>query len=632
MRKYRHFLLKLAGCITLYTVPAFTSNATEHTTTDTTRTYHIGEVIVTGSNHATGRNLLPYTVSTVSAPQIEATGQTQLLSALSGRVPGVFVSERNIFGFGISNGGSGGIKIRGVGGQPTNAVLMMVDGQPQFAGIYSHHVADFYETEHVERVEVLRGPASVLYGSNAMGGVINVITRNAGKEGAHTTLSSQYGSYNTWRSSLVNTIRYGKFSSLVSLGYDRTDGLQTDFDFNQKSLYAKVGYDFNERWKARADYTLMNFIGNDPIYPKLSTPESTDIYHQNVIRGEASLSLNNSYGNTNGSLRLYYSYGNHFIDDPSHFHSLDDRFGVLAYQNFRPWRDAAATLGFDFDTYTGKIPMSGGHTLGDGSQAAKMQTIDRKSITEYSPYVTLSQSLFGGVLTLNGGLRMANSDRFGTHWIPQGGFVVRPGSNWTLKSSVAKGYRNPSFREMYLYRTANPDLEPESMINYEISLGKTFSRYLDIDVTAYFSEGSNMIQTVDMKNVNTGSFINKGIEVSAGSKPVDNLTLRISYSYLHTSLDDLTAAPKNQYYISAGWQALPKFRVDAELRGIGSLYVADDMERQDYALLNMRLAYKILPYAEIFATLDNITNARYTINRGYEMPGFTAMGGFKLKF
>ena len=130
---------------------------------DTLRNYRLGEVVVTGSNSAVSRNMLPYTVSVVDRDQIEASGKTQLLSAISGRVPGLFIAERNIFGFGVSTGGSGGIKIRGVGGNPTNAVLMMVDGQPQFAGIYSHHVADSYEAEYVDRVEVLRGPGSVLY-------------------------------------------------------------------------------------------------------------------------------------------------------------------------------------------------------------------------------------------------------------------------------------------------------------------------------------------------------------------------------------------------------------------------------------------------------------------------------------
>lgn len=628
MKMNKYYLQQLAVGLTLSTTLLTVTHASAQMVVDSTHTYRIGEVVVTGSNNATGRNLLPYTVSTVSTTQLEATGQSQLLSAISGRVPSLFVSERNIFGFGVSSGGSGGIKIRGVGGSPTNSVLMMVDGQPQFAGIYSHHVADFYETEYVDRVEVLRGPGSVLYGSNAMGGVINVITKNADKDGVHTTLTSQYGSYNTWRSSLTNTTRFGKFSSLVSLSYDRTDGLEDNFDFKQGSLYAKLGYDFSDSWKARADYSLMNFIGNDPIYPKLDNPESTDIYHQNITRGEASLSLNNYYGNTNGSVRVYYSYGNHYIDDPRHFHSLDDRFGILAYQNFRPWGGAAATVGFDFDTYTGRIPMSGGNAHTEGS----MSTISRKSVTEYSPYVTLSQELFDGVLILNGGLRMANSDRFSTQWVPQGGFVLHPAEGWMLKASLAKGYRNPSFREMYLYRPANPDLDPENMMNYEVTVGKTFSRYFGIDLTGYYSKGSNLIQTVDMHNVNTGSFTNKGIEVTANSQPLEKLTLRATYSYLHTSLDNLTAAPKNQYFLGIGWQALPKLHVDAELRGIGGLYVSDDVENQNYALLNMKLAYKVIRALELFATLDNITNTCYVINRGYEMPGFTATGGFKCRF
>lgn len=623
---YPQHLISLVTLSVALTFPVAVS--AQEVVVDTTRTHRIVEVVVTGSNHATGRNLLPYAVSTISSTQIEATGKTQLLSALSGQVPSLFISQRNIFGFGVSNGGSGGIKIRGVGGNPTNAVLMMVDGQPQFAGIYSHHVADFYETEYVDRVEVLRGPASVLYGSNAMGGVINVITKNAGKEGVHTTLTSQYGSYNTWQTSLTNTIRFGKFSSLVSLGYDRTDGVEDNFDFKQGSLYAKLSYDFSDAWKIQADYSLMNFIGNDPVYPRLEDPETTDIYHQNVTRGEASLSLHNYHGSSSGSIRIYYSYGNHYIDDPNHFHSLDDRFGILAYQNFRPWKNAAATIGFDFDTYTGSIPISGGKAHTEGSKT----TISGKNITEYSPYLTLSQGFFNGALTLNAGLRMANSDRFGTQWVPQGGFVIHPAESWLLKASVAKGYRNPSFREMYLYAPANPDLEPENMMNYEVTLGKTFSRYLGIDVTGYYSKGDNLIQTLNKKNVNTGSFINKGIEVTANSRPLDKLALRATYSYLHTSLDNLTAAPKNQYFLGLSWQALSKFHIDAELRGASGLYVSDDEEHQNYALLTLKLSYKVVRALEIFATLDNITNTRYTIIRGYEMPGFTGMGGFKCHF
>lgn len=590
---------------------------------DSTHINKIDEVVVTGSNHAMSRNLLPYTVSTIGSRQIEATGKTQLLSVISGAVPSLFVSQRNMFGFGVSNGGSGGIKIRGVGGSPTSGVLMMVDGQPQFAGLFSHPVADFYETDYVDHVEVLRGPGSVLYGSNAMGGVINVITKNPRQDGVHTTLTTQYGSYNTWQTTLSNMVRYGRFSSLVSLGYDRTDGTEDNFDFKQSSLYAKIGYDISSKWNIAADYSLVNFKAHDPIYARLRNADY--IIKQDITRGEASIALSNMYGTTDGAVRFYYSYGNHFIDDPNHFHSLDDRFGILAYQNFRPWRKATATVGFDFNTYTGKIPVSGGNTSGNG-------TLERKSITEYSPYVTLQQVIFNDVLTLNGGLRMANSDMFGTHWLPQVGFTLRPIENWSLKASVAKGYRNPSFRELYLYPPQNPELDPESMMNYEVTVSHAFSQYLNVDVTGYFAEGSNIIQTVSGKNLNTGSFRNKGIEVSAMIRPLDVLALRASYSYMHTTLAGLTAAPKNQYYIGIDWQAMPKFTVNAELRGVGGLYVANNVEHQNYALLNLRLTYKPARFIDLFANLDNLTNAKYMINNGYEMPGMTCMGGVKLRF
>ena len=239
----------------------------------------------------------------------------------------------------------------------------------------------------------------------------------------------------------------------------------------------------------------MNFKGNDPIYPKLSDPESTDIYHQNITRGETSLSASNRYGKTDGTVRAYYSYGNHYIDDPRHFHSLDDRLGVLAYQNYSPTESTVLTLGFDFARYTGKIPMSGGTAHKPGA----MGTIDRKVINEYSPYLTASQSLWQDQLVVTAGLRMANSDMFGTKWVPQFGVSASPAHLFTIKASAAMGYRNPSFRELYLYRMANPDLQPEKMWNYEVSLQKSFGTILDATLTAYYSRGSNMIQVVDMK-------------------------------------------------------------------------------------------------------------------------------------
>ncbi|MCH5346713.1 MAG: TonB-dependent receptor, partial [Muribaculaceae bacterium] len=322
-----------------------------------------------------------------------------------------------------------------------------------------------------------------------------------------------------------------------------------------------------------------------------------------------------------------YSWGNHFIDDPRHFHSTDDRFGALLYQNISFKSNTDVTVGFDFNTYSGEIPVSGGNQHTAGS----ISTIDRKRITEYSPYVTAAQSLFSEQFIISAGLRVANSNMFGTKLVPQGGIVINPAHLLTIKLSASNGYRNPSFKDLYLYRMANPDLKPEDMWNYELSVGKRFSRYFRFDITGYYSKGSNIIQVVDMKNQNTGKFINKGIEISASSQPLDNLNISASYSWLHTSLDNLTGAPRNQYFLGVDWQIIKPLNVSAELKGVGGLFVSETIKHQNYALVNLRAEYNVNKYFSLFLRLNNITDARYMINRGYEMPGFNIMGGFRIR-
>ena len=165
-------------------------------TSRTVRNYRIGEVVVTGTRIGTDVRHLPMTLSVVGRQQLEESYQPSILPTLNEQVPGLFTTSRGIMGYGVSTGAAGGISLRRIGGSTTTGMLVLIDGHPQYMGLMGHPIADAYQTMLAERVEVLRGPASMLYGSNAMGGVINIVTRGMQKDGVKTIIQAGYGSYN----------------------------------------------------------------------------------------------------------------------------------------------------------------------------------------------------------------------------------------------------------------------------------------------------------------------------------------------------------------------------------------------------------------------------------------------------
>ena len=237
--------------------------AQEADTTGINRSYAIGEVVVTGTRNATDIRHLSQTVSVVNRNRLEQAMQPSLLPVLTEQVPGLFTTSRGVMGYGVSNGAAGGISLRGLSGG--NARLMvLIDGHPQYAGIFGHPIADAYQTLLADRVEVLRGPASVLYGSNAMGGVVNIVTRKMHEDGTRTNLHVGYGSYNTLETELTNRIRKGRFSSVISGSYNRTDGHCVDMGFEQYGGYGRIGYEVTDNWNLRADVNVTHFNASYP--------------------------------------------------------------------------------------------------------------------------------------------------------------------------------------------------------------------------------------------------------------------------------------------------------------------------------------------------------------------------------
>src|ERR1035437_3975610 len=305
----------------------------------------LNDVVVTGSKVEISRKVVPLSGSQISQKEIESAGQMNILPALNTFVPGIFVTERNILGFGVSSTGAGSITMRGISSSPNTDVLVLVDGNPQYQGIFGHPLADAYVSSDVEKVEIIRGPASILYGSNAMAGVINIITKKQKEDGFKINLGGSSGSYNTQK--YFGTIGYkmDKLSAFASVNHDQSDGIRPNTDFDITNGYAKVGYELNKHFSAIADFSIAKFNANDNGPVNLpAAPFNTDI-----TRGKTSLSIDNKFDNSEGGLQIYHNFGTHILS--SHFYSNDFNNGIMLYQTFKLKTGTNITAGFDYKQF-----------------------------------------------------------------------------------------------------------------------------------------------------------------------------------------------------------------------------------------------------------------------------------------
>jgi iron complex outermembrane receptor protein len=581
-------------------------------------TINLDEVVVTGTTVKVNRHNIPMAVSVVNNLQISESNETSLLPVLNGRVPGLFVTERGVMGFGVAANAAGQISIRGIGGSPTTGVLIMIDGHPQFMGIFGHPLPDSYIASDVERVEVIRGPGSILYGSNAMGGVINIITKKQSREGFSGNAHLMYGSYNTQKYMASAGYKKNRFSIFASVNHDQTDGHRSDAEFKIANGYLKTAYQITNNIDISSDFSLASFKTTDPGPDTLNAVKGNSL---DIQRGYWSFTLNNNYEKFSGSAKLFYNFGEHNITDG--FHSTDANRGFNIYESIRVFRGGNLTLGADYLNYGG---------IAENEKAMGGTGIVFKDTTVYDAgiYGFFQQTLCAK-LTLNAGLRLQNHQVYGKEWVPSGGVAWKISTPTTLKASVSKGFRSPTIQELYIWNH-NIDLQPVTIMSYEASiLQALFERKLKLELTAYIVKGDNLIISVPMQGLqNAGKVLNKGIEFSALADPLKNLQVNLTYSYIDME-SPVYATPKHHLYLSANY-IYKKIRMTSSVQYINDLDTDASalVNFSSYALLNARISWQALSFAELFLSAENILNQEYENNRYYPLPGFTMFGGIKL--
>ena len=599
---------------------------------DVTDSLSLEGVVVTGTRNATDIRHLPMTVTVIEREKLTEQHQTSVLPTVMQQVPGLFVTSRSMMGYAVSTGAAGGINLRGITGG-AGQLLVLIDGHPQYNGIYGHPIADSYQTLMAERVEVLRGPASVLYGSNAMGGVLNIVTRSMRENGVRTTVDLGVGSYGTIQAEASNQLRSGKFSSTLSAQYSRTDNHRPRMGFEQYGGYLKLGYDINNHWNTYIDANLTHFNAS---YPGTVSSPLYDA-DQWITRGVVSAALENHYNRTSGALSVYTNFGRHKIDDGTanpeqptqrYFRSKDALIGVSWYQSAQLFEGNRLTVGVDYQHIYGHAYYTSKQT-GEVLDTPNKQS-GKSYRNEIAGYVDFRQDLTSW-LTIDAGLRVDHHSVVGTEWIPQAGIVVRPIQTGEIKAMVSKGFRNPTMREMYLYPPSNEELKPERLWNYELSWKHRLGAF-NYGANLFYIKGDNMIQTVNRQNVNTGEIKNYGMELEADWRISNHWAVSTNHSLLHME-HHVIAAPTYKGFLGANYNC-DKWSVIAGLQYISGLYTAvgDAEQKENFCLLNASVNYALTKYLTLWVHGENLLAQSYEINLGYPMPRATFMGGVNLRF
>lgn len=633
-------MMKTDLLLTLTFVCIYVPARSEIPTRDTLQTDRInpiGTVVVTGTRARTDIRQLPMTISVVDRRRIESGRQPSLLPTLAQQVPGLFVTGRSTMGYGVSTGSSGAMTMRGIGngtqGTPTTGMLVLVDGNPQYMGLMGHPIADACQSMLAERVEVVRGPASVLYGSNAMGGVINIVTRKMREDGVKTDLKAAYGSYNTLHAEVANRVRAGRFYSIVTGSYDRSDGNRPNMGFGQYGGMVKLGCDISKAWSITADANITHFDASNagPVTAPIIDNDS------HITRGKAALSLRNEYKRSSGVLNLFCNWGRHKINDgysageqplDYRFNSRDRMLGVVWYQSVEMFAGNRLTAGMDFLHFGGK---AWNRYLAAGEDRVSAD----KTQNEIAGYVDLRQS-FGRWLTLDAGLRVDHHSHVGTEWVPQAGVTVHVARNAELKAMVSKGFRFPTIREMYMFPPQNPDLKPERLMNCELSFSQRLAGgAMSYGVCVYYIKGKNMItrQLIDgrPKYVNIAEVRNCGIECELSYRIGDAWSVEANYSWLDMKYP-VVAAPEHKLYGGAAW-TFRRWSVSTGIQYISGLYTSVTPKVvESFVLWDLDVSFRVARGVNLYARGENLLAQHYEINLGYPMPRATVAGGVNVQF
>jgi iron complex outermembrane receptor protein len=577
-------------------------------------------VIVTGKR-LPGKDATA-TPTVVDGAQLRATARTTPLEALAQESADIYITSRGAGLHGVASGASGGIYIRGLGGSPNSQVLVVENNAPDYQGIFGHPIPDAFMPALIERTYVIKGGDGVLYGTNALGGVIVIENRRPKADGWAMENDLALGEFNTFRTRVSLLGRHGRTETAAAVGAFTTAGHRDGTAGNSLTLQGTIRRQLNDTWALSVGEKALHLQGGDP-GPSASPylDHWFDVYRNNLAG-----SLDGQLLSLASRTTLWCNAGIHRLYDG--FYSRDYVTGGCT-ELTRGLGERAVLLG------GASVEHVDGHVA------------DRIDGTIEPVRGTSGAALYGqatlhpghGVEAVGGG-RAHFSSKYG--YVP----LYKAGLRWhkfpgvALHTRLTRNFRQPTLRELYLpYPTANPDLKPEYAVNWDGGVELAYARF-KLSSGLYRTWSHNMIKYFGVwpsaEVVNIDRLVIRGYEGSCSAERVGPFSLK--FSACRQNVGRFTKQnPNAKADFTVSWDGiLPRgatCRVDLTGEWVGGIYMnnygRDPLDNVFFMDCSVRFGLrsgsglKLAPYLLI----RNILDSHYEFIEDYPMPGLHVLAG-----
>jgi len=604
------------------------------------------EIVVTATRVPTPQERVGSAISVITEEEIKAKGYTLVKDVLKGEL-GLDI---------VSTGGPGSQVSVFVRGMESYHTLIMIDGMvvsdPTLT--QGEYRLDHLTVDNIERIEIVRGPQSVLYGSRAIGGVINIITKR-GKGKPLFSAGLEAGSYDTFRQFLSGSGELGKAGFSLGLSHTKTHGFSAA-DEDLPGNKEEDGWE-NISFSSKLDVDVAPWLsfGISARFHEGTTDLDSgggpyaDVDDYRTIKTEF---FTRPYVRTvllNGLWEQEFSFGL----ESHHRKYKDDPNGYSDYEG----KSYKVTLKNNLKLHETNQVIFGGEYVRDMISLKEVFPLYNINYvadeTNYAASIFLEEnvSLLNCSFTTIG-IRYDNHKKFGDHttWRATQAFVIDR-TQTKIRGSVGTGFRAPSLYELYHPYYGNPHLDPEKSLGWDVGVDQEFFSWLRAGVTYFENEVEDLI-VLGQKYTNIKESESKGIETYLSVEPLKGLEGKITYTYTDARGKESKRQP---------WERLvrrPFNKVGASLRyifpqerghvGLEAFWVDDrkdyywywtgtDYKRipvklDDYTLVNLNGSFKIHKNFEVFARVENLFDEDYEEAYGYGTPGFSVYGGIRATF